>query len=134
MLYQPMKKMLRATFAGHLLIGLLALLATVHVLVLLQIVPSEVILGQQNNGEHPTPFAFGSLLVIAIFTSIVALKTRSLKFEKPAPRIVDTGLWILLVYAALNLGSNLVSRSALENVYLAPFTLIFIFLVHRLIV
>lgn len=134
MLYQPMKKLLSATLAGNLLIGLMIFLAIVHVLVLFRIVPSEVILGRQIDGEYLTFFVWIYLFAIAVFSSVVAFKTRSLKFEKPAPRIVDTGLWILLVYAALNLGSNLVSRSALENVYLAPFTLIFIFLVHRLIV
>lgn len=132
MLYQPMKKLLSATLAGNLLIGLLMFLAMVHVLVLFRIVPSDVVFGRQNDGEYLSPFTFGSLFMIAIFVSAVALKTRSLKFEKPASRIVDTSLWILLVYASLILGSNLVSRSAVENVYLTPFTVILIFLVYRL--
>lgn len=129
-----MKKMLRAKFAGHLLIGLLTLLATVHVLVLFQIVPSEAILGRQTDGKYLASFVLIYLFVIAIFIALVVLKTRSLQLGKPAPRMIDTGLWILLVYAALTLGSNLVTRSALENIYLAPFTLIFILLVYRLTV
>lgn len=128
-----MKKIISLKLAGNILLIGYALLAIFHVLVLTQIVPSDIVWGGQAAGSQTNMRTLEtiSLIVTFLFAIVVAAKIDYIKVSK-YKKIINILLWIIFAYSLLNTVGNLASGVSVENLIMAPVTIIIAFLVLRL--
>jgi hypothetical protein len=128
-----MTKIIGAKLAGNILLISLGLLTVFHVLVLMEVVPSNITWGGQI-GDSPTnllTLETIALLVTVLFAIIIAAKMDYImagKFRKAT----TVGVWIVFAYLVLNTVGNLASRVSFENLIFAPITLLLAFCAFRL--
>jgi hypothetical protein len=128
-----MKRLISVNLAGNLLLISLGLLAILHILVLIHVVPSDIVWGGQMRGSA-TNLLVGELIalfVTLVFMVIIAVKMDYIKPSKFKPA-VNIGIWIIFAYLILNTVGNLASSVSLEKLLLAPITLILAFCALRL--
>ena len=128
-----MKRLISAKTAGNVLLVALALLAIFHVLILLEIVPSNIVWGGQigDSTSNLVVLEITALLVTVIFGLVIAAKldyVRSGRLRKAA----NAGMWIVTAYFLLNTIGNLASGVSAENLIFAPFTVLLTLLSLRL--
>lgn len=120
-----MKKIISAKLAGNVLLVALGLLAIFDVLVLLQVVPSNIVWGGQiqDASSNLILLEVVALVVTIGFAVIVAAKLRYIGGGKFA-RAVNVGVWIIFAYMLLNTVGNLASGVSVEKLIFAPITII----------
>ena len=128
-----MKKIISLKLAGNILLIGYALLAIFHVLVLTQIVPSDIVWGGQAAGSQSNmrTLEIISLIVTFLFAIVIAAKINYIKASK-YKNVINIFLWIIFAYSLLNTVGNLASGVSVENLIMAPVTIIIAFLVLRL--
>jgi hypothetical protein len=128
-----MKKIISLKLAGNILLIGYALLSIFHVLVLTQIVPSDIVWGGQAAGSQTNMRTLEtiSLIVTVLFAIVVAAKIDYIKASK-YKKVINIFLWIIFAYSLLNTVGNLASGVSVENLIMAPVTIIIAFLVLRL--
>jgi len=127
------KRLIGPKPAGIALLAAILLLALLHVLTLLKIVPSNIVWGGQigDSSSNLIILEITALLVTVIFGLVVAAKldyVRSGKLRNAA----NTGMWIVTAYFFLNTIGNLASGVSAENLIFAPFTVLLTLLSLRL--
>jgi hypothetical protein len=128
-----MKKLIRVKLAAHLLLGIYGLLVIFHLLVLAQVVPSEIVWGGQirNSQANLVRLETIALVVTAFFMVIVAAKVDYIQVGN-FKKVINILLWIIFVYSLLNIAGNLASGSSTEKLVFIPISIVAAFLVFRL--
>ena len=121
--------------AGNVLLILMFLLLLFHVLIMLQILPSDIAWGGQLENSSPDRITFEiiALSITVLFMLIIAAKTGYInhgKLKKP----VNICMWIVVAYFALNSLANFISEVPFENFFFGPLTVLMTLLALRLAV
>jgi len=128
-----MRKLISAKLAANILLGIYGLLIIFHLLVLAQVVPSDIVWGGQIGNLQTNLVALETVAVVvtAFFVVIVAAKVDYIQvgnFQKVIPIL----LWIIFVYSLLNIAGNFASGSSTEKWVFTPISIVVAFLVFRL--
>lgn len=116
---------------GNMMIVLFGLFILFHILVMLGIVPTEILWGGQLTESSSILVYEGiAILLLAVFALIIAMKVGHIKTKRKI--FVDIGVWIIVVYFALNTLGNLAAVSTLEKLIFTPLTVLFTLLGLRL--
>lgn len=128
-----MKKLISAKLAGALLLISLGLLAIFDLLILLNVVPSNIVWGGQikDPAANLIVLELIALVVTFIFAIVIAAKMDYIKAGS-FTKAVNIGVWIIFAYLILNTLGNLASGVSFENLIFAPITLILAFCAFRL--
>ena len=128
-----MKKLMSANLAGNVLLISLGLLAIFDILVLLNVVPSDVVWGGAIKGSTTNLLVLETiaLFVTFVFAIIVAAKIDYIKAGK-FKKAVNIGVWVIFAYLLLNTVGNLASGVSFENLIFAPITVVLAFCAFRL--
>jgi hypothetical protein len=128
-----MTKPISTKLAGNILLIIFGLLMVFHILVLLNLLPSDIVWGGQA-GDLPLSLRTLetiSLIFTALFAIVVAAKIGHIKIGKFIS-VINVLLWIILAYLFLNTVGNFFSSSSLERLVFTPITIAAAFLVFRL--
>jgi hypothetical protein len=128
-----MRRIISLQLAGNILLIGYGLLAIFHVLVLTRIIPSGIVWGGQIAGSQTNLRTLEtiSLVVTLLFAIVVAAKIDYIKASR-YKKVINILLWIIFAYSILNTLGNLASGVSVENLIMAPITIIMAFLVFRL--
>jgi hypothetical protein len=128
-----MKKLISEKLAGNLLLISLGLLAIFDILILLNIVPSNIVWGGQikDPAVNLIVLELIALVVTFIFAIIIAAKMDYIK-AGGFTKAVNIGVWVIFAYLILNTLGNLASGVSFENLIFAPITLALVFCAFRL--
>jgi hypothetical protein len=127
-----MKKLINVKWAGNLLLIAFGALAIFDILILLNIVPSDIVWGGQiKDSATKLILETIALFVTFLFAAIVAAKMDYIKAGK-FKKAVNIGVWIILGYLILNTLGNLASGVSFENLIFAPITVVLAFCALRL--
>jgi hypothetical protein len=128
-----MKKLISEKLAGNLLLISLGLLAIFDILIMLNIVPSNIVWGGQI--KDPTAnlivLELIALVVTFIFAIVIAVKMNYIK-AGGFIKAVNIGVWVIFAYLILNTLGNLASGASFEKLVFAPVTLFLAFCAFRL--
>ena len=128
-----MKKLISAKLAGNILLIIFGFLVVFHILVLVNVFPSNMVWGGQA-GASPSSLRILetiSLIFTVLFAIIVAAKIGYIKAGK-FMRVINILLWIIFVYLLLNTAGNLAASSMAEKLIFTPITIVAALLVLKL--
>ena len=128
-----MKKMISVKLAGNLLLISLGSLAIFDILILLNVLPSNIVWGGQikDPAANLVVFELIALVVTFIFAIVIAAKMDYIK-AGGFTKAVNIGVWVIFAYLILNTLGNLASGVSFENLIFAPITLALAFCAFRL--
>ena len=128
-----MKKIMSASLAGKILLGAFILMLILNVLILLQVIPSNIALGGQVNADQSNlvQLEIVAITLTLIFTGIVAQKLKLLKLGE-SKKAVNVGIWIVFAYLILNTLGNFASGVTAETLVFGPLTIVMAFCALRL--
>ena len=128
-----MKKIMSANLAGKILLVAFILMLVLHVLILLQVVPANIVWGGQINDEQSNllQLEIVAITLTLIFSGIVAQKLKFLNIGE-RKRVVNIGVWIVFAYLILNTLGNFASGVTAETLLFGPLTIVMAFCALRL--
>ena len=128
-----MKKLISVKLAGNLLLISLGLLAIFDILVLFNVLPSNIVWGGQikDPAANMIVLELLALVVTFIFAAVIAAKMDYIKAGR-FTKAVNVGVWIIFAYLILNTLGNLASGVSFENLIFAPITLVLAICAFRL--
>lgn len=128
-----MKKLISTKTAGNILLALFGLLVAFHIVILLNLLPSNVVWGGQVGGSPSSLRTLEtiSLFLTILFAVVVAAKIGYIRVGKFS-RVINVLLWIIFTYLLLNTAGNLASSSSFETRLFTPITIVAALLVLRL--
>ena len=128
-----MKKIISTNIAGKILFSAFVLLLVLHVLILLQVVPSSIVWGGQIKADQSNLVSMEiiAITLTLVFTGIVAAKMRSLK-TGTSNKLINIGMWIIFAYLILNTLGNFASSVTTEVLVFGSLTIIMAFCALRL--
>jgi len=128
-----MKKLISVQLAGNVLLVIFGLLIVFHILVLLNLLPSDMVWGGQagTSATRLRVLETVSLIFTVLFAVIVAAKIDYITVPR-FKRVITVLLWVIFVYLLLNTAGNLASGSSVEKLVFTPITIVAAFLVLRL--
>jgi hypothetical protein len=128
-----MRKLISAKLAANILLGIYGLLVIFHLLVLAQVIPSDIVWGGQIGTTQTNLVTLETiaLVVTAFFVVVVAAKVDYIKVGN-FKKIIHILLWIIFVYSLLNIAGNFASGSPTERLVFLPISIVVAFLVFRL--
>lgn len=111
---------------------LFGLLAAFHILILFNLLPSDIVWGgRAASSSSPGALLTVSLIFNVLFAMVVAAKIGYIDVSGLS-RVIDILLWIIFAYLLLNTAGNLASSSSLEKLLFTPITIVAALLVFRL--
>ena len=128
-----MKKNISVNLAGKILLGAWILMLALHILILLQVVPSAIVWGGQVNADQSNllQLEIVAITLTLLFTGIVAIKMGYIlpgKFNKA----INIGMWVMFSYLILNTLGNFASGVSAETLFFGPLTIVMAFCTLRL--
>ena len=104
-----------------------------NVLILLQVIPSNIALGGQVNADQSNlvQLEIVAITLTLVFTAIVAQKLKLLKIGE-SKKAVNIGIWIVFAYLILNTLGNFASGVTAETLVFGPLTIVMAFCALRL--
>ena len=122
-----------AKLAGNLLLISLGLLVIFDILVLFNVVPSNIVWGGQikDSAINLILLELIALVVTFVFAAIIAAKMNYIQASK-FKKAINIGIWIIFAYLILNTIGNLVSSASLETLIFTPITVVLAFCALRL--
>ena len=128
-----MKKLISEKVAGNLLLISLGLLAIFDILILFNVLPSNIVWGGQikDPAANLVVLELIALVVTFIFAIVIAAKMDYIK-AGGFTKAVNIGVWVIFAYLILNTLGNLASGVSFENLIFAPITLALAFCAFRL--
>ena len=119
-------------FAGNSLLIIFGLLFIFHCLVLFGLIPYDIVwAGKIKNHNELVKMESISLLVLIVFSTVVVLKMRYLKYTVK-PIIINVGMWVLVAFFALNTLGNLTAINPIEKYGFGLLTVVITLLALRL--
>ena len=111
-----MKKLVSVKVAGNILLISLGIMVIFHVLVLLNIVPSDIVWGGQIGDSQTNLLTLEiiALLMTMVILVIIAAKMNYINVIK-FKRGINFGVWLIFVFLILNTVLNLASGVSFEN-------------------
>jgi hypothetical protein len=106
-----MGKIISAQTAGNILLVLFGLLVAFHILILFNLLPTNIVWGGR------------AALSSSRYIDVNRLSS-----------VIDIFLWIIFAYLLLNAAGNLASSSSLEKLLFTPITIVAALLVLRLVI
>jgi hypothetical protein len=129
-----MRKLISIETTGNILLVLFGLLAVFHILVLFNLLPSNIVWGgRAGSSSAPRVLLTVSLVFNILFAIVVAARIGYIDVSS-FRRVIDILLWIIFAYLLLNTAGNLASSSSLEKFLFTPITIVAALLVLRLAV
>jgi len=111
-----------------ILIGLLSVVILLHLAILLQLIPYDIVwAGKIDSLESMYLLETVSLILNGTLMLVLYLKLKHLKQAMPTP-VVDAILWIYVVIFGLNSVGNLFSQTLFELIFGTFFTLVMMYL------
>ncbi len=109
------------------------LLAIFDILILFNLVPSNIVWGGQikEPANNLIVLELIALVVTFIFAIIIAAKLEYIKASR-FKKSVNLGVWLIFAFLILNTLGNLASGVSFENLIFAPITLVLAFCALRL--
>ncbi len=128
-----MKKLVSARLAGNILLISMVLLEMFYVLILFEVVPSDIVWGGEikNSSANLITLELIAVFVTLVFIMIIAAKIGYLKLSK-INKLINVGVWFVFGYLILNTIGNLASDVNAEKLIFAPITIILTFFAYRL--
>jgi hypothetical protein len=128
-----MKKLISVKLAGNILLILFGALVVFHILVLFNLLPSDIVWGGQagNSSISLRTLEVISLAITILFAVVIAAKVGYVKAGRFAGA-VNVLVWIIFAYLLLNTAGNLASSSSTEKLIFTPITVIAALLTLRL--
>ncbi len=128
-----MIKLISIKFAGNIFLIVSGLLALFHILVLTNIVSSDMVWGGQIADSETNLFIMEmvSLFATLVFMYVVAIRIGYLRQGKSG-KTNSIGVWLVFAYLMLNTLGNLASGVSLENLIFTPVSLLLAFCAFRL--
>ena len=128
-----MKKLISVKLAGNLLLISLGLLVIFDILILLNVLPSNIVWGGQikDPAANLSVLELIALVVTFIFAIVIAAKMDYIK-AGGFTKAVNIGVWVIFAYLILNTLGNIASGVSFENLIFAPITLALAFCAFRL--
>lgn len=106
--------------AGHIMLGAFASVVLLHLLVLRDIVPWQMLWGGLAD---TTDIAGLSLFAIGVALFVMFVTANNLAYIPPLfPRLMRILMWIICGYLLVNTAGNLLSANIVEQYYFAPIT------------
>ncbi len=128
---RSLKGWIGARLAASILLTGMALLAIMHILVLVGTLPADFVWGGGVTSDARLYTLEGlALLLLALFAWIVALRARIIGTGQPGLG-VRIGAWVVFAYMTLNIVGNLASGASLERLLFAPATIVLALLALR---
>lgn len=111
-----------------LLMGLLSVVILLHLGILLQLIPYDIVwAGKIDSLESMYLLETVSLILNGTLMLVLYLKLKHLKQAMPTP-VVDAILWIYVVVFGLNSVGNLFAQTLFELIFGTLFTLVMMYL------
>jgi hypothetical protein len=127
-----MRNLIGAKIAGDILLVLFGLLVVFHIVILLNLLPTNMVWGgRAGSTSNPRALLIVSLVFNLIFAIAVAVKVGYIPIDLSS-RVVNIILWVIFAYLLLNTVGNLASSSAIEKFVFTPLTIVAAILVLRL--
>ncbi len=125
-----MKKLISVKLAGRVLISFLSLLSIFHILILFQVLPSDIVWGGKlESSSQLLMMELIALLITLLFLLIIILKISK---GKKYRGFINICVWIIFFYFCLNVIGNLASETMIEKAVLSTVALIMAFFALRL--
>ncbi|MBO9315453.1 MAG: hypothetical protein J7456_06670, partial [Chloroflexus sp.] len=127
------KKFISTKLAANILLAIYGLLVIFHLLVLAQVIPPDIVWGGQI-GDSPTElvvFEMIALITVVFFAVTIAIKVDYIKVGR-FKKVFNILLWIIFIYALLNIIGNFLSISSIETLLFLPVSIVVALLVFRL--
>ena len=129
-----MKKIIGAKLAGRILMISMVGLIVMHLLILFQVIPCQMVWGGQiEDTTSLLLFETVALVVTILFLITIGLKIGYIRTQG-LKKVAHIGVWIMFIYFVLNIIGNLTSSSAIEIMIFTPITVVLSLLSLRLAV
>ena len=129
-----MKNIISKKTAGICLIISLIFLMIFHLLVILQILPSNIVWGGQiEDSSSVIYFEIIAAIITAFFILIAIAKTGYIK-KYLLIKITNVCIWLMVIFFSLSIIMNLSAKSNLEKLIFTPLSLIMALCSVRLII
>jgi len=117
---------------AKILLSVILLLFMVHLAILLQILPYNIVWGGKlNSVAEMYFFETVSALITLIFGFVVAIKANVINIKLPK-NIVQSVLWIFFFFFILNTIGNLLAKTYTEKIF-SIVTIVFVLLLWKLL-
>ena len=128
-----MKKIIKANLAGKILLSTFGLLLVLHVLIIIQVVPANIVWGGQieADGSNLMQLEIVAITLTVFFAGIVVAKIRSLQANK-SNKLITIGMWVVFAYLVLNTLGNFASGVRAETWFFGPLTIVMALCAFRL--
>jgi len=126
-----LKNLISVKKAGTILLIALSALLLFHILVVFNLIPSDMIWGGQINDSNFYIFELIAFVILILFIAIIMGKLEYFKFQK-LRWVINPGVWIMTIYFILNAIGNFVSGVSSENFIFGPISIILALLAFRL--
>lgn len=128
-----MFKILSFNFAINTLLILLSSVIVLHLLILTQLLPYNIVGGGRlQNVAEMRIFEVASVIIITLMMSVIAIKGRYIKINIPAG-IINIVLWLFILFFIINTVGNLLSKTTIETMVFTPITFISAILCFRIV-
>lgn len=115
------------------MITLLSAVVIIHILVLIQILPYQIVwAGRLNSIAEMQRFETISIIINCFIILIIAIKGNYLNF-KFSTKIINSLLWFFVILFSLNTIGNIMAKSHFEKLVFTPLTFILAILCFRII-
>lgn len=119
-----MKKIISLQLAGKIRLGAFILMLILHILIVFQVIPANIIWGGQINEDQSNLIIIElvAISVTIVFIGIVAAKMNLIQADKPK-KAVNIGMWVVFAYLILNTLGNFASGISAETLIFGPLTI-----------
>lgn len=119
-------------FAVNTMLILLCSTSIIHILVLLQVIPYEIVWGGLLESiQEMIVFELISIVLTSILLFTILIKGKYLNL-KISPKILNVILWVYVILFSFNTVGNLFATTTLETILFTPLTIMAVLLCYRI--
>jgi len=116
---------MKPNLAGIILLSAFGLLLVLHILIIAQVVPANIVWGGQIKADQSNlmQMEIVAITLTVFFAGIVAAKIKSLRANNPK-KLITIGMWVVFAYLVLNTLGNFASGGSAETWFFSPLTIV----------